>query len=130
MNDPLTELLNSSNQLVTLVILIIAGVFIFSIVRSLVKVIMPIVIVGLVLVVFLGYTPEDVIDKGKQFASNSSSIIMDGILPFFNSEKGTGSTEKAPGFLEEELKEFLDKEEKSPVEFFEENKSDIEVNKL
>jgi hypothetical protein len=133
MDDSLSGLFSSNSQMMTLVICIIAVVLIISVLRSLFRMVLPVVIVGLVLVVFLGYTPEDVINKGKQFASNGSTYILNGILPFFNSDNGNGSSEINPeskSFLEEDFKGFLEEEGENEQEMFEEHESEIDVNKM
>ena len=45
---------------------------------------MPIMVIGLVMVVFLGFTPSDVINKGKHFITQGTNSLLEIILPFLD----------------------------------------------
>ncbi|MCQ6274879.1 hypothetical protein JMM81_07865 [Bacillus sp. V3B] len=143
MNDMLSVFSNSNEQMLKLIISIIAILFIVSIVRSIFRLVMPIVIIGLVMVVFLGFTPNEVINKGKQFVSAGTNFFLENILPYIdpNNEslidrdgKGNDISETLPEnkpFIEEGLKRFFhDNEENKENEIFDEPRSDDSLNTL
>ncbi len=82
MDDLLSGLTNSNEQLIGLVLTIIAIVFLVSALRSVFRLLMPVLVIGLVMVVFLGFTPAEVIHRGKQIVLDGSQFILDGIAPF------------------------------------------------
>ncbi|WP_078550084.1 hypothetical protein [Litchfieldia alkalitelluris] len=141
MDDSLLGLLNENSQLMTLIIGIVAIVVIVSILRSVVRMVMPIVIVGLVMVVFLGHSPNDVLNKGKEFASFGTDIIQD-IIPFLKqkddpffdgeAEKGTSdSPSEFNPFSKDELEKFIDEyQDNNDTETFDSQKDEVDVNKL
>ncbi|WP_428911487.1 hypothetical protein [Niallia sp. Krafla_26] len=105
MNEWMSGLTDSNEQLIGLVLTIMALVFIVSILRSVFRMVMPLLVIGLIMVVFLGFTPIEVIDKGKQILMNGSQIILDHMSPFiqqdnYEIEKGekgeTGETGVPP----------------------------------
>ncbi len=111
----------SNSQFMTLMIVIIAICIIVTILRSVVRMAMPVVVIGLVMVVFLGKSPEAVISKGKQFFSTlGEQFIPDQLIPnpkgdsFKNEDRGGNDfSEMLPGFPfldEEEIKKFFDGE--------------------
>ncbi|WP_066056625.1 hypothetical protein [Robertmurraya korlensis] len=125
MNELLQELFHSNNQLVTLIIGIVFIFIIVTIVRSVFRVILPFVVIGLVMVVFLGHSPDDVMNKGKQFIAQGSNLIQD-LLPFIQSggqEKDGGFPDTPPGFAP-----FSDENENK--EIFKNDEKDIEINKF
>ena len=84
MNELLSGLTDSNEQLIRLGLTIMAIIFIVSILRSVFRLLMPILVIGLVMVVFLGFTPNDVINKGKYFITEGTSLLLDIILPFLD----------------------------------------------
>ena len=82
MDDLLSGLTNSNEQLIGLVLTIIAIVFLVSALRSVFRLLMPVLVIGLVMVVFLGFTPAEVIHRGKQIVLDGSQFILDGISLF------------------------------------------------
>jgi len=138
MDEILTNLSGSNEQIMKIVIAVIAILVIVSIVRSVYRLIMPVVIIGLVLVVFLGVSPNDVINKGKQLASSGSTFILESIFPYIHSNNGegtdsSGDPDKSPGslpFTEEDLKNFFNDEENKDTDIFEESESENDINKL
>ena len=137
MEEILSVFSGSNEQLVKIVIAIIAIFVIVSIVRSVYRLIMPVVIVGLVLVVFLGVSPNDVINKGKQFITSGSSFVLENILPFVGPNTGdgkdSGDLDNSPGsvpFSEEDIKNFFKEEENNKTDIFEESESESSINKL
>lgn len=143
MNDFLSGFSHSNEQILKWIIYIIVILFVVSIVRQVFRLVMPIVIVGLVMVVFLGYTPSDVINKGKQFATAGTHFFLESILPYLNSDNnslidkdGTGNDDsellpenKSP--REEDFNKFFYKnEENKDTETFGETESDDNLNKL
>jgi O-antigen ligase len=67
-----------------LLIAIVAVVFIISLLRSLFKLALTAALIGIIFVVFFGYSPNDVLTKGKQLASNSSSYAENTIKPIID----------------------------------------------
>jgi hypothetical protein len=112
MNDILSGFSHSNEEMLKLIIYIIAILFIVSIVRSVFRLVMPIFIIGLVMVVFLGFTPGDVIDKGKQFATAGTNFFLESILPYLDSDSSSLMDKDAK---ENEDQELLP-ENKSPIE--------------
>ena len=86
MNDLLSGLTDSNEQLIRLGLTIMAIIFIVSILRSVFRLLMPILVIGLVMVVFLGFTPNDVINKGKHFITEGTSLLLENILPFLQND--------------------------------------------
>ena len=84
MNELLSGLTDSNEQLIRLGLTIMAIIFIVSILRSVFRLLMPILVIGLVMVVFLGFTPDDVINKGKHFITEGTNSLLDIILPFLD----------------------------------------------
>jgi hypothetical protein len=64
-----------------LLIAIVAVVFIISLLRSLFKLALTAALIGIILVVFFGLSPNNVLTKGKQLASNASSYAENTIKP-------------------------------------------------
>lgn len=86
MNEMVSSLFNSNEQMFKFIIYIILTIFVISILRSVFRAMMPILVIGLVMVVFLGFTPNEVINKGKQFAIDGSHYFLDSFLPFLKNE--------------------------------------------
>jgi hypothetical protein len=131
MNDLLKEIFQSNNQLVTLMVGVVIIFIIVSIVRSVFRMVLPFVVIGLVMVVFLGHSPDEVMNKGKQLMTQGSNFIQD-FLPFLGKKDGE-LTETPPGlspFSEEELDKFLKGEESKEKETFESNEGDLDLNKF
>ena len=84
MNELLSGLTDSNEQLIRLGLTIMAIIFIVSILRSVFRLLMPILVIGLVMVVFWGFTPDDVINKGKHFIREGTDSLLDIILPFLD----------------------------------------------
>ena len=84
MNELLSGLTDSNEQLIRLGLTIMAIIFIVSILRSVFRLLMPILVIGLVMVVFLGFTPDDVINKGKHFITEGTNLLLENILPFLD----------------------------------------------
>ncbi|MCT2535598.1 hypothetical protein NC661_07010 [Aquibacillus koreensis] len=57
----------------------IAVMFVISIVRSLFKMAMVVVVIGLVLVVFFDFEPTEVMDKGKEFVHTGKDVLENSI---------------------------------------------------
>ena len=120
MSDFMSALPYPNNQLLKLAVLIMFILLMVTITRSIIRIMMPVVVIGLVMVVFLGFTPQDVVRKGKQFADYGYQLIIENILPYFNGdslmkkneavkpESGTPSEDKYS--TEEELKKFFHEE--------------------
>lgn len=118
----LQELYHSNNQLVTFIIGVVFICIIVSIVRSVFRMILPFVVIGLVMVVFLGHSSDDVMNKGKQFIDQGSNLIQD-LIPFIQSgdgEKDGELSETPPG-----LSPFSEDENK---EFFKNDGNDLDIN--
>lgn len=143
MNDILSGFSHSNEEMLKVTVYIIAILFIMSIVRSVFRLVMPVVIIGLVMVVFLGFTPSDVIEKGKQFASAGTNFFLESILPYLDSDNGSlidkdgtgnGDSEIPPenkSPIEEDLNRFFYKdEENKDTETFGEPENDGHLNKL
>jgi hypothetical protein len=86
MNELLSGLAGSNEQLISLVLTIMAIITIVSILRSVFRLLMPILVIGLVMVVFLGFTPSDVINKGKHFVTDGTHLLFETILPFLQDD--------------------------------------------
>ena len=69
-----------------------AIIFIVSLLRSVFRLLMPILVIGLVMVVFLGFTPSDVINKGKYFIIEGTSLLLENILPFLDDDVSDNGT--------------------------------------
>jgi hypothetical protein len=143
MNDILSGFSHSNEEMLKLIIYIIAILFIVSIVRSVFRLVMPIVIIGLVMVVFLGFTPGDVIDKGKQFATAGTNFFLESILPYLDSDSSSLMDKDAKGDEDPELlpenkspreedfnRFFYRDEENKDTETFGESENDDSLNKL
>ncbi len=117
----LQELLHSNNQLVTFIIGLAFIFIIVSIVRSVFRIVLPFVVIGLVMVVFLGHSPDDVMNKGKQFFAQGSNLIQD-LLPFIQYKDGD--------FLETPPGSAPFSEEKENKEIFKNDGNDLEINKF
>lgn len=121
----LQELFHSNNQLVTFIMGVVFIFIIFSIVRSVFRIVLPFVVIGLVMVVFLGHSPDDVMNKGKQFIAQGSNLIQS-LIPFIQSgegEKDGELSETPPGFAP-----FSEEDENSKI--FKNDKNDLEINKF
>ena len=131
MNEFIKEFFQSNNQLVTFIIGVVIIFIIVSIVRTVFRIVLPFVVIGLVMVVFLGHSPDEVMNKGKQLIAQGSGFIQD-VLPFLGNKDGELKEmppELSP-FSEEELDEFLNGEGSKEKETFESNESDLEINKF
>ncbi|MCM3601904.1 hypothetical protein M3175_14280 [Robertmurraya korlensis] len=106
MNDLLQELYHSNNQLVTFILGLVFIIIVVSIVRSVFRMVLPFVVIGLVMVVFLGHSPDDVMNKGKQFMAQGSNLIQN-LIPFLQSDSGEKDEELAPFSEEDENKEIF-----------------------
>lgn len=121
----LQELFHSNNQLLTFIIGVVFIFIIVSIVRSVFRIVLPFVVIGLVMVVFLGHSPDDVMNKGKQFFAQGSYLIQD-LLPFIQSGEGDKDgdfSEIPPGFAP-----FSEQNENN--EILKDDKNDLEINKF
>jgi hypothetical protein len=96
MNDLFSGLFNFSNNdtLLKLVLAVIVISFITSMVRSLFRLMLPVIVLALVMVVFLGYAPEDLLNKGKQLTSFGTSFLQENIMPFLDKEFPMNEEEK------------------------------------
>ncbi len=95
MNDLLSGLTVPNEHLIGLVLTILAIVFMVSLLRSVFRMVMPVLVIGLMMVVFLGFTPAEVIQKGKQIVMNGSQFILDGVAPFLQpDDSGPSINEK------------------------------------
>lgn len=97
MNDLLSGLPDSNEQLIGLVLSILAIVFLISILRTVFRLFMPVMVIGLVMVVFLGFTPAEVIHRGKQIIMNGSQWVLDEIAPFLQPEAEGGNQHGGKG---------------------------------
>lgn len=133
MNELLQEIFHSNNQLVPFLIGVVLIFIIVSIVRSVFRMVLPFVVIGLVMVVFLGHSPDDVINKGKTIIIEGSDYIQ-GLFPFIQpggGEKGGERSDTPPGlapFSKEDLDRFLNGDENK--ETFEREESDVDLNKF
>lgn len=125
MIELLQELYHSNNQLVTFIIGVVFIFIIVSIVRSVFRIVLPFVVIGLVMVVFLGHSPDDVISKGRQFFAQGSNLIQD-LLPFSPS----GGGEKDGDFFETPRGSTPFSEKNENKEFFNNDGNDLEINKF
>lgn len=131
MNELLKEIFQSNNQLMTFIIGVVIIFVVVSIVRSVFRIVLPFVVIGLVMVVFLGQSPDEVMTKGKQLITQGSDFIQD-FFPFIGKKEGD-LTETPPGlapFSEEELEKFINGEESKEKETFESNESNLDLNKF
>lgn len=131
MNEILKELFQSNNQLVTFIIGVVIIFIIVSIVRSVFRIVLPFVVIGLVMVVFLGHSPDDVMNKGKQLITQGSDFVQD-FLPFIGNKDGelTENQPELTPFSDEELEKFINGEENNEKETFDSNESDLNLNKF
>ena len=83
MNELLSGVTDSNEQLIGLVLTVLAVVFIVALLRSVFRLFMPIMVIGLVMVVFLGFTPSEVIEKGKQYVKDGSHLLLEGDCPIY-----------------------------------------------
>jgi hypothetical protein len=118
MIELLQELFHSNNQLVTFIIGVVFIFIIVSIVRSVFRIVLPFVVIGLVMVVFLGHSPDDVMIKGKQFIAQGSNLIQN-LIPFIQSGGGEKDGKLAPFSEEDENKEI-----------YKNDGNDLEINKF
>lgn len=81
--DSLLSLI-TGHPFIALLIGIVALVFIISLLRSLFKLALTAALIGIILVIFFGFSPNDVLTKGKQLASNSSSYVENTIKPIID----------------------------------------------
>ncbi len=125
MIEVLQELFHSNNQLVTFIIGVVFIFVIVSIVRSVFRIVLPFVVIGLVMVVFLGHSPDDVMNKGKQFFTQGSNLIQD-LLPFIQSGEGV----KEGDFIETPPGSAPFTDEKENKEIFKNDENDLEINKF
>ncbi|WP_338472256.1 hypothetical protein R4Z10_05790 [Niallia sp. XMNu-256] len=137
MNDWLSGLANSNEQLVGLVLTIVAIVFLVSILRSVFRMLMPVLVIGLVMVVFLGFTPAQVIHKGKQTVMDGGQFLLNGIASFFEPDvSGPDIYEKKDGLeIPPEHDPFKDGEEipsgkETDIDIFRSQEDEDLVNKL
>jgi hypothetical protein len=134
MNDLLSDFSTSNEQMLKLVISIIVILFIVSILRSVFRFVMPVVIIGLVMVVFLGFTPSEVINKGKQFASDGTHFFLENIFPFIDSNEGKENDRseilpESKSSIEENGKKFFGHDEKNNnPEIVDEQENNANVN--
>lgn len=131
MNEIVKELFQSNNQLVTFIIGVIIIFIIVSIVRSVFRIVLPFVVIGLVMVVFLGHSPDDVMNKGKQLITQGSDFVQD-FLPFIGNKDGelTENQPELTPFSDEDLEKFINGEENNEKETFDSNESDLNLNKF
>ena len=104
MNDIIAEFLHTDEPLLKLTIYIIAIILIWSVIRAFVRIAMPVMVIALVMVVFLGFSPDEVINKGEQLIHDSKQFMMEHILPYIN---GASLPKR-----EEDLHEIFPNEEK------------------
>ncbi|MDL4842855.1 hypothetical protein [Aquibacillus rhizosphaerae] len=85
-------------------IMIVAVMLIISIVKSLFKVAMVVTVIGLVLVVFFGFKPQEVIDKGKDLTDTGTTLFEDnsdtGLLGMLSKENFLITEENGQTILE------------------------------
>jgi hypothetical protein len=131
MNEFLKEIFQSNHQLVTFIIGVVIIYIIVSFVRSVYRMVLPFVVIGLVMVVFLGHSPDEIMDKGKQLITQGSNFVQD-FVPFLGKKDGelTETPPRLSPFSEEELEKFLNGEENKEKETFESNESDLDLNKF
>lgn len=100
MNDLLS--LFSFEHLIVAVIFIIIAIFLFrSIFRITFRIIIITAIVGLIMVVFFGYSPNEVFNKGKQIASDTTSYSENTIQPaIYNGLKNARVVKGSNGTIE------------------------------
>ena len=128
MNELLSGLTDSNEQLIRLGLTIMAIIFIVSILRSVFRLLMPILVIGLVMVVFLGFTPDDVINKGKHFIREGTNSLLDIILPFLDDNVLDNGT--PPEYNPFKDGEDIPKSEDKDTSIFGEQEDEDLVNKL
>lgn len=94
MNEILNMIPVENEQLVQIIIYGIAIFFIILVMRSLFRIFLPIILLGLVMVVFLGFSPDDVINQGKQFIEKGKDIILENEIPFLDKKNGDGNKQE------------------------------------
>jgi len=137
MIDLISDFTNSNEQLIQLVITILVIVFVISLLRSVFRLLMPVMVIGLIMVVFLGFTPSDVINKGKQLVTEGKNLVLENILPFLNPNNGEHLDGENNGELEitPEQDPYQDgegsrKSDQKDTEIFGEQEDEDLVNKL
>lgn len=128
MNELLSGLTDSNEQSIRLGLTIMAIIFIVSILRSVFRLLMPILVIGLVMVVFLGFTPDDVISKGKHFITQGSNLLLENIIPFLDDNFSDNRTRPEYDPIKDR-ESILNHEEKDTDIFGEQDDKDL-VNKL
>jgi hypothetical protein len=95
MNDLLAHIPNGHPFIA--VILLLIGIFLVrSLFRFTFKLAFPAAIIGIILVGFLGYSPKDVFNKGKQIATYTTSYVEDTIKPAIYNGLKNAHVERGP----------------------------------
>ena len=128
MNELLSGLTDSNEQLIKLGLTIMAIIFIVSILRSVFRLLMPILVIGLVMVVFLGFTPNDVINKGKHLIREGTNSLLEIIFPFLDDNfLDNGTLPEHDPFKD---REDIPKSDDKDTNIFSEKEDEDLVNKL
>ena len=128
MNDLLSGLTDSTEQLIKLGLTIMAIIFIVSILRSVFRLLMPILVIGLVMVVFLGFTPNDVINKGKYFITEGTNLLLENIIPFLDDNFSDNRTPPEHDPFKD--RDGIPNHEEKDTDIFREKEDEDLVNKL
>ena len=128
MNNLLSGLVDSNEQLISLILMSLAIVFIVSILRSVFRLLMPILVIGLVMVVFLGFAPSDVINKGRHFIIEGSNLLLENIIPFLDDNFSDNRTPPEHNPFKD--RENLPNHEEKDTDIFGEQDDEDLVNKL
>jgi len=119
MNDLLSSFPQLNEQTIKMILYIVVLLFLFSLLRSLFRMAMPVIVLGLVMVVFLGFSPAEVINKGIDLFADGKNHLMNDVFPYFNEQK-----EPHEDLLEKDPKENIEK----PNEKLEEEREKKEWN--
>ena len=84
------------------IIFLIVGIFLVRLLfRATFKLTFLAAIIGIIMVGFLGYSPKEVFNKGKQIATYSTSYVRDKIKPAIDNGLRNAHVEKGPNGTEE-----------------------------
>jgi hypothetical protein len=128
MNNLLSGLVDSNEQLISLILTSLAIIFIVSILRSVFRLLMPILVIGLVMVVFLGFAPSDVINKGRHFIIEGSNLLLENIIPFLDDNFSDNRTPSEHDPFKD--RESIPNHEEKDTDIFGEQDDEDLVNKL
>ena len=90
------SLLPNGHPIIMILIIIIAVVLIMTLVRALFKFALIAALIGFILVVFFGFSPSEVLNKGKELASDSSTYVHNTIKPMIDNGLKNAHVVKGP----------------------------------